>query len=92
MRHRSRDQLQSDRSGWQPAEMKHCPSDCRYSECGNYCFQRIVGVIVFPALVMAGMARIAPNPDGALVLALGCMFMAANYFSRKSRFDMAKLL
>jgi hypothetical protein len=35
--------------------------------------KRIFGVLVFPALVMAGIARIAPNPDGALALALLCM-------------------
>jgi hypothetical protein len=32
--------------------------------------KRIFGVLIVPALVMVGMARIAPNPDGALVLAL----------------------
>jgi hypothetical protein len=79
MRERSGDEQQSEQSKRQHAESARHPADCRKSESGSYFFKRIVGVIVFPALVMAGMARIAPNPDGVLVLALVCMFMAANY-------------
>jgi hypothetical protein len=79
MRKRSVDEQHSEQSERQPTEIKRYRADCRKSESGSYFFKRIVGVIVFPALVMAGMARIAPNPDGVLVLALVCMFMAANY-------------
>jgi hypothetical protein len=42
-------------------------------------FMRILGVFVLPALVMIGVGRIAPNPDGVLVLALACMFGARYY-------------
>jgi hypothetical protein len=41
---------------------------------------RILGVFVVPALVMVGVGRFAPNPDGVLVLALACMLGAGHYF------------
>jgi hypothetical protein len=49
------------------------------SQSRVYYLKRIVGVFVFPAILMVGIASIAPNPDGALVLAVACMFAAASY-------------
>ena len=44
--------------------------------------KRVLGMLILPALVMAGIAAIAPNPDGALALGLACMFGANYFFSR----------
>jgi hypothetical protein len=49
-----------------------------FRACGHL-IKRILGVFVFPALVMAGLARVAPNPDGVLLLALVCAFTSSYY-------------
>ena len=41
--------------------------------------KRIFGLVIVPGSLMASIATIAPNPDGALVLGIACMF-GANYF------------
>ena len=46
--------------------------------------RRDIGLLILPAVFMAGIAKIAPNPDGALVLGLACMFGANYFLSRKT--------
>ena len=48
-----------------------------------YTVKRVLGVLVLPALVMVAAARVAPNPDGALVLALGLVFGAHHFLRQK---------
>lgn len=45
---------------------------------------RILGLVILPAMLMASIATIAPNPDGAFVLGLACMFGANYFLSRKT--------
>jgi hypothetical protein len=47
--------------------------------------KRVSGLVILPAVLMAGIAKIAPNPDGALVLGLACMFAANYLLSRDPR-------